>query len=260
MSTATQGPEIIVAPDAAGAASIAARRFVELARARGLIAAGVDAPGGEFHIAVSGGSVATAVIPAMVREGDAVNLDWSRVHVWFADERFVPRGHEDRNAVPIVEALRGASGFDRANLHTTLTSDLGIDAAEAARTYEDELRETIAALDLVLLGAGPDGHTASLFPHHDLVAAPTGGRLVAGVLDSPKPPPQRVTLTLRAITAAHHVWAVVTGESKAAAVATAVREGVTAAESPLGASLRGPTGGRLLIVDASAASAIDEAI
>ncbi|GGA56842.1 6-phosphogluconolactonase [Pseudoclavibacter endophyticus] len=254
--------QTLIVPDSAAAAHETAERFVELVRERGLIGEGADAPRGEVHIAVSGGSVATSVVPAMVAAGESAGVDWSRVHVWFADERFAPRGHEDRNAVPIVQALREASGFDRANLHTTLTSDMiGIDVAEAARAYEQELSETVAALDLVLLGTGPDGHTASLFPGHPLVTTPPPGRSVVEILDSPKPPPQRVTLTLEAIRASGAVWAIVTGDDKADAVATASRADVADSDSPLAAALRSPgrapdeiAGSRLLIVDERAAS------
>lgn len=242
--------EVATVPDAAAAADEVARRFT----------AALGEREGELHVAVSGGSVATAVVPALVAATNAARLDWSRVHVWFADERFVPRGHEDRNAVPIVEALREARGFDLANLHATLSSDLdGVDVDEAARAYEHELREAIPALDLVLLGAGPDGHTASLFPGHPLVTHPEPGRLVVAIADSPKPPPERVTLTLDAIRAARLVWAVVTGDGKADAAARALGESANATASPLGASLRAADGGaadgRLLVLDEAAAGA-----
>lgn len=248
--------EVFIADDAAAVAAAVGQRFVEVARERGLVPDGADAPSGELHIAVSGGSVATAVVPELVSAGLAAGLDWSRVHVWFADERFVPRGHEDRNAVPIVEALRRASGFDPVNLHVTLTSDVVTTAEEAARAYERDLRATAPALDLVLLGAGPDGHTASLFPGHASVTAPDERRDVIDVLDSPKPPPQRITLTLRAVHSASHVWAVVTGAEKAPAVATALQPDAPASVSPLGAALRGTAQGRVLFLDAQAASEI----
>lgn len=241
--------EVVTAPDAEAAAGEIARRFAEALAAR-------DA---EWHLAVSGGSVATSVVPSMVEATNAAGLDWSRVHVWFADERFVPRGHDDRNAVPIVEALRDAAGFDHANLHAPLSSDLGVGCDEAALAYERELRGAVASIDLVLLGAGPDGHTASLFPGHPLVTDPEPGRLVAALDDSPKPPPARVTLTLEAIRSAARVWAVVTGASKAEAVARALDDGTgaDASASPLGASLRSASGGasegRLLVLDRDAA-------
>ena len=250
--------DVAVLPDAGAVAREIAARFVALARDRGLVAEGDGATSGELHVAVSGGSMATEVVPAMVEAGESAGLDWSRVHVWFADERFVPRGHDDRNAVPIVAALRAASGFDEANLHVTLTSDLeGVDVAEAARAYEHDLRETVDALDLVLLGAGPDGHTASLFPGHLLVTEPAPGRLVLPISDSPKPPPERVTLTFEAIAAAPQVWAVVTGAGKADAVATACDPDASPASTPLGTALRGREGaGRMLVLDEAVAGAL----
>ncbi|PPF47406.1 6-phosphogluconolactonase [Pseudoclavibacter sp. AY1F1] len=241
-----------VEPSVAGVAHDAARRFA------GLLASTTA----ELHIAVSGGSVATKVLPAFVAAVDSAGLDWTRVHVWFADERFVPTGHDDRNVVAVAEALKGAKGFEQSRLHATLASDSGESLDDAAVAYEAELRALVPpadgvlggvpSLDLVLLGAGGDGHTASLFPGRPgLETAPA---LVESVRDSPKPPPERLTLTLPAIRGAARVWAVVTGAEKADAVRLAATEGVTAEESPLGAAT-----GRvetLLLLDAAAAEAL----
>lgn len=241
-----------VEPSVAGVADYAARRFAGL----------VGSTTAELHIAVSGGSVATKVLPALVVAVEDAGLDWQRVHVWFADERFVPTGHDDRNVVAVAEAFKGAKGFEQARLHATLASDSGESLDDAAVAYEAELRALVPpadgvpggvpSLDLVLLGAGGDGHTASLFPGRP--GLETGSALVASIRDSPKPPPERVTLTLPAIRAAARVWAVVTGAEKADAVRLAATEGVTAEESPLGAAT-----GRLetlLLLDAAAAEAL----
>lgn len=241
-----------VEPSVAAVADAAARRFAEL----------VGSSTAELHIAVSGGSVATKVLPAFVAALDSAGLDWSRVHVWFADERFVPTGHDDRNVVAVAEALKGATGFEQARLHATLASDSGESLDDAAAAYEAELRALvppvdgvpggIPSLDLVLLGAGGDGHTASLFP--GTKGLDTASALVESIRDSPKPPPERVTLTLPAIREAARVWAVVTGAEKADAVRLAATEGVSAEESPLGAAT-----GRLetlLLLDAAAAEAL----
>lgn len=241
--------DLVVALTADLAALEAARRFVSLAQ-------GELEDRAEWHVAVSGGSVATAVVPAIVEAGNAAELDWSRLHVWFADERFLERGDPERNATPIAAALRSAHGFAPEHLHAALASDEGADLAGAADAYAHELATMLPAgddgmprLDLVLLGAGPDGHTASLFPgragHEEERAA------VIAVDDSPKPPPERVSLSLAAIRAADRVWAVVTGSGKADAVALAVRSD-DAAESPLGAAA-----GRLetlLLLDEDAAA------
>ncbi|KAB1657785.1 6-phosphogluconolactonase [Pseudoclavibacter chungangensis] len=253
--------EIVTGTDAADAARLTAERFVRFATERGLVEPREDAPA-ETHIAVSGGSVATSVMPAIVAAADGAGVDWSHVHVWFADERFVPRGHDDRNAAAVASVLRGAKGFVPTHLHSTLSSEIGVSLDEAAAAYERELRVNVPprsrtpgalpSLDLVLLGAGPDGHTASLFPGRDPEAI--AGRVVVAVADSPKPPPERVTLTFDAIDAAQRVWAIVTGEGKAEALRVALTPGVDARTSPLGA-VRG-TDETLFVVDEAARTAL----
>lgn len=212
------------------------------------------------HLAVSGGSVATAVLPAILRGASEAGLDWSRWHWWFADERFVAADDADRNARDVLAAL-AAAGVPLTGVHEAPSSGGGeapsSDAAAAARQYETELLAALPrdarglpVFDLVLLGAGPDGHTASLFPGDARVGADEG-RAVIEVLDSPKPPPQRVTLTLPVLRAADRVWAIVTGAGKADAVATALTEPNEPLRSPLGAALRGEE--RLLFLDRAAA-------
>lgn len=241
-----------VEPSVSAVAEHTAQRFARL----------LGSTTAELHIAVSGGSVATKVLPAFVAAVEGAGLDWSRVHVWFADERFVPTGHDERNVVAVAEALKGAAGFEQARLHAPLASDSGESLEDAAAAYEAELRALvppadgvpggIPSLDLVLLGAGGDGHTASLFPGTEGLEETLA--LVDSIRDSPKPPPERVTLTLTAIRESARVWAVVTGAEKADAVRLAATEGVTAKESPLGAAT-----GRLetlLLLDAAAAEAL----
>ncbi|WP_424463773.1 6-phosphogluconolactonase [Pseudoclavibacter helvolus] len=249
----TQAPRVRhVEPSVAAVAAEAGRRFATL----------VGSTTAELHVAVSGGSVATRVLPALVTAVADAGLDWSRVHVWFADERFVPTGHDDRNVVAVAAALKGAAGFEQTRLHPTLASDSGETLEDAAAAYEAELRALVPpadgapggvpSLDLVLLGAGGDGHTASLFPGTDGLEQTSA--LVDTVRTSPKPPPERLTLTLPCIQQAARVWAVVTGAEKADAVRLASTEGVTAIESPLGAA-----DGRLetlLLLDAGAAEAL----
>lgn len=242
---------ILMAATADLAALEAARAFVALCQ-------GELAERAEWHVAVSGGSVATSVVPAMLEAGSAAGLDWSRLHVWFADERFLDRGDAERNATPIAAALRKAEGFVPEHLHPALARDEAESLEASAEAYAHELQTTVPAgpaglpsLDLVLLGAGPDGHTASLFPGREGHEAED--RLVIPVDDSPKPPPERVTLSLAAIRAAARTWAVVTGSGKAEAVVRAV-EADDAANSPLGAATgREET---LLIVDEAAGAGL----
>ena len=188
----------------------------------------------EWHLAVSGGSFATSVFPRLVEVVAERTGLASRVHIWFADERWLPHGVAERNSTPIAAALEELSGFHAdKQLHLLVSSDSGPTLEEACRSYADELAEATDALDLVLLSAGPDGHTASLFPGkpgHD--AAPRG---TISVTDSPKPPSERMSLTLAEIRGAQRVWAVVTGAGKAEAVALAVRSD-DATATPLGAA------------------------
>ena len=149
-----------------------------------------------------------------------LDVEWGRIAVLFGDERCVPPDHPDSNYRMAKAAL-----LDRvapATVHR-MPAELGPD--EGADLYA-EVVANIAPLDFVLLGVGEDGHVASLFPGHPLLKA-TG--LTAGIRDSPKPPPERVTLTLEAIRDARRVLILATGAGKAGAVALARR-----GESPSG--------------------------
>lgn len=143
-----------------------------------------------------------------------LDVEWGRVSVLFGDERCVPPDHPDSNYRMAREALLAhvapATVF-------RMPAELGPE--EGAREYAHVV-ESVAPLDFVLLGVGEDGHVASLFPGHPLLQA-TG--LTAGIRDSPKPPPQRVTLTLGAIRGAREVLILATGAGKADAVARARR-------------------------------------
>jgi 6-phosphogluconolactonase len=143
-----------------------------------------------------------------------VDLEWGRVTVLFGDERCVPPNHPDSNYLMAKKAL-----LDRvmpATVHR-MPAELGPD--EGAAEYEKVVAANLP-LDLVLLGVGEDGHTASLFPGHQALKA---HNLVVGVYDSPKPPPERVTLTLPVLRAARRVLVMATGAGKADAVARAKR-------------------------------------
>jgi 6-phosphogluconolactonase len=146
-----------------------------------------------------------------------LDVAWGRVSVLFGDERCVHADHPDSNYRMAREAL-----LNRVAPATVyrIPAELGPD--EAAGLYAHVV-SAVAPLDIVVLGVGEDGHTASLFPGHSALKA-TG--LAVGIRDSPKPPPQRVTLTLPALQAARHVIILATGEGKADAVARAKRKEV----------------------------------
>jgi 6-phosphogluconolactonase len=143
-----------------------------------------------------------------------LDVEWGRVSVLFGDERCVLPHHPDSNYRMAREAL-----LDRVAPATVyrMPAELGPD--EAAGLYAHVVA-AVAPLDVVVLGVGEDGHTASLFPGHPALKAPG---LAVGIRDSPKPPPQRVTLTLTALQSARRVIILATGAGKADAVARAKR-------------------------------------
>lgn len=158
---------------------------------------------GEAHVALAGGDTPRRAYELL---GPMLG-DWEKVHLWFGDERCVPGDHPDSNARMAAAAL-DAPG---ATVHR-IPGELGPE--EAAAAYSAELGDTV--LDAVLLGLGPDGHTASLFPGAPELEA-TG--VAVAVRDSPKPPPERVSLTLGKLNEAARIVLLTAGESKREAVA-----------------------------------------
>ena len=174
-------------------------------------------------LAISGGSM-NNMLRALK---DADDIPWEHVHVFWADERCVPHDHEDSNFGAACKAWIDAVNLDKANnVHPVPAPEKGAD--EAADAYETLLRsqpdavlpksaDGTPAFDLLLLGFGPDGHTCSLFPglpHMD----DTSGRAVLAVHDSPKPPPERVTLTAGVCRASRSILFVGVGAEKASTV------------------------------------------
>jgi 6-phosphogluconolactonase len=156
-------------------------------------------------------------------------VDWSRLDVFFGDERYVPADSADRNDKPARELLFSYPPFSAAHLHPMPASDgpFGADLDAAAASYADELfkvrrsddPDRVPNFDVILLGLGPDGHCASLFPEHPGVyddSAP-----VIAVRNSPKPPPNRLSLSFSGLAAANEIWLVASGVEKAKAVALA---------------------------------------
>ncbi len=173
-----------------------------------------------FHWALSGGSTPRALYQLLAQTQFASRLDWARVHVWWSDERAVPPDHPDSNFRMAHEALLSHVPIPPENIHR-VRAELG--AGEAARLYEQELCAVmcqsplagIPRFDLMLLGMGDDGHTASLFPHTPALA--TRDRWV---VDNPVPRlgTTRITFTYPLINAADTVLFLVSGESKSAAL------------------------------------------
>ncbi len=158
-----------------------------------------------------------------------LRIDWSKVHVFWGDERYVPEDDDERNEKQAREALLDHVDIPARNVHAMPASDgeFGNDLAAAALAYEQLLAANAEQgapapdFDVHLLGMGPEGHINSLFPDSPAVRETT--RMVLPVDDSPKPPPQRITLTLPAIRRSREVWLIISGAEKADAVAAAIR-------------------------------------
>ncbi|EXJ88605.1 6-phosphogluconolactonase [Capronia coronata CBS 617.96] len=176
-----------------------------------------------FKIAVSGGSLPATLTKALLVAGEDEDSgpQFSKWHIFFADERAVPLDHEDSNY-----------GLLKKDLLDKIPEEMGkpqvypIDikylneTQELADKYQEVLMASFAqkdsvrlpVFDLILLGCGPDGHTCSLFPGHELLRE--ADAWVAAIEDSPKPPPRRITLTLPVVTHAHKIAFVATGGGK----------------------------------------------
>ena len=175
-------------------------------------------------IALTGGGTGIGLLRRVGERGD--EIDWSKVHIYWGDERFVPADDDERNEKQAREALLDHVGIPEANVHVMAPSDgeFGDAIDAAAEAYAQVLAEAgpdpTPAFDVHLLGMGPEGHVNSLFPDTDAVKE--SKRFVVGVTDCPKPPPRRITLTLPAVRRSREVWLVVSGEGKADAVAAAI--------------------------------------
>ncbi|MFG1950781.1 6-phosphogluconolactonase [Micromonospora sp. NPDC048830] len=202
------------------AQAVAARLVVKLLDAQ--------ADRGQASVVLTGGRIAAAVYRAVAALPARDAVDWSRVDVWWGDERFLPAGDPDRNETQARAALLDAMPLDPARVHPMPASDgpAGADPEAAAAGYAAELARaarpghaTLPHFDVLMLGVGEDGHVASVFPehpvHHD-------NRPVSAVRGSPKPPPVRTTLTLPTINTADEVWLVASGADKAGAVSMAL--------------------------------------
>ncbi len=181
---------------------------------------------GRALVVLTGGGTGIGLLKRVGERAD--EIDWSKVHLFWGDDRYVPEDDDERNDKQAREALLDQIDIPSANIHAMPASDgeFGDDLDAAAVAYDHVLAanaedgEPAPDFDVHLLGMGPEGHINSLFP--DTPAVRESTRLVLGVPDSPKPPPQRITLTLPAIQRSREVWLVVSGSGKADAVAAAV--------------------------------------
>jgi len=246
----TAEPEVIVYEDAGQLAAGVARRLLPaLAQAQ---------QRGRVALALTAGSIMEAVWAALANASDSESVDWAEVDVYWADERFVPADSAERNDLPADRLLFDWEPFSAARQFPMPASDGPTpDLDQAAAAYAEQLRQGVRPgetglvpnFDVVLLGLGPDGHCASLFPNHPGVyddSAP-----VIAVRNSPKPPPERLSFTFSTLDAANEIWFVAAGSGKADAVAAA-RSGASREQVPSA----GPKGRQrtLWLIDQAAAA------
>jgi len=202
---------------------------------------------GSFHIAVSGGSLPKFIQGLSKR----VDIEWDRWWIYFCDERYVEPDHPDSNYGALKTLLLDHIKVPASQV---LQLDSSVSVVDSAALYQSNMRAVLPSmtLDLALCGMGPDGHTCSLFPGHPLLLERE--LLIAPIMDSPKPPSQRITMTLPLLNKATWIAFVVTGSSKVEQVVASLYS-----DDPPPAGLVRPTSGNLVwFIDDAAASGLAE--
>ncbi|MGW0029374.1 6-phosphogluconolactonase [Streptomyces sp. NPDC003314] len=239
------------------------KELMAQAAAARLITRIVDAQAtrGSASVVLTGGRNGNGLLAALGSAPARDAVDWSRLDLWWGDERYLPDGDPERNVTQAREALLDRVPLDPARVHAMPASDgpYGDDVEAAAAAYAEELAAVggggVPAFDVLMLGVGPDTHVASLFP--ELPAVRETVRTVVGVRGAPKPPPVRISLTLPAIRAAREVWLLAAGEDKAKAAALAL-SGAGEVQAPA-AGARGLSR-TLWLLDAAAASELPRSL
>jgi 6-phosphogluconolactonase len=244
-------PEVLVHHDASLLAKAAAARLVTRM-------VDAQASSGTADLVLTGGGIGTAVLAELAAAPALGAVDWRRLDIWWGDERFLPSGHPERNEAQAERALLSLVDADPARIHRMPGTDGpdGNDPEAAAARYAAELHRAaqpqdhgpVPAFDVLLLGVGPEGHVASLFPG---MPALYDERPVVAVRGAPKPPPTRLTMTLPAIRRAREVWLLAAGEEKAGAVRLALSDAGPVQVPAAGARGQQRT---LFMLDRSAAS------
>ncbi len=246
-------PEVLIHHDARLLALAAAARLVTSLGDRQTAA-------GSAALVLTGGGIGTAVLAELAAAPARDAVDWRRLDIWWGDERFLPAGHPDRNETGAREALLRHLDADPARVRPMPPADGpdGGDPEAAAARYASWLAAAarpedhgpVPSFDVLLLGIGPDGHVASLFPG---LPALYDERPVVAVRGAPKPPPLRLSLTLPAIRCAREVWILAAGAEKAGAVRLALSDVGPVQVPAAGARGRQRT---LFLLDRAAASRI----
>jgi len=189
---------------------------------------------GSAELVLTGGTLGTAVLESMRNASLVTEIDWQKVHIWWSDERFVEIDSHERNDLQAVNALLRHISIPASNIHFPETTTNTVSVNKAANAYEEDLLEHFGSkeaiyFDVLLLGIGPDGHIASLFPGQETLDSKS---LVVAVTNSPKPPPERISFSFKTIAKANKIWAFASGVGKSEAIEKALN-GAQKHEIPL---------------------------
>jgi 6-phosphogluconolactonase len=234
--------DVLVFPDAVTVATAVASRLEDVIEQD-------LATRGECHVVLTGGTVGIALLRqvALTRQ-----IDWSDVHFWWGDERYVESSSSDRNAVQAREAMLAKLSIPETNIHEFPATDNSANLLEAKIEFLQEVRkhfgDDFPVFDLTILGMGPDGHIASLFPGHESMAS---GEAVVAESNSPKPPAERLSFSYEVLNSSSKIVFVVSGLDKAEAI-TAVH---TNEECNLPAAKIQAVGETIWFIDEAAGSA-----
>ncbi|WP_300682706.1 6-phosphogluconolactonase [Nocardioides sp.] len=210
MTSPDTSARVEVHADATQLATAVAGEFVN--RVADLQAAG-DVP----QVCLTGGTIAEAIHREIARLADDSGIDWGAVDFWFGDERFVAADSADRNVGQARAAFLDEVGVPAHRIHEMASTEAATSVDEGASSYAASVP---SRFDILMLGVGPDGHIASLFP--GFAQLDEESALAVGVTGSPKPPPERITLTYPALRRGASIWFLVSGEAKSGAVAQAL--------------------------------------
>lgn len=176
----------------------------------------------QVHVSITGGTAGIRTLNAIGDNSRIGNVDWSRVHIWWGDERFVASDSADRNAVQAYNGFLAKLPLAADKVHQFPAQDEIPNLEAAADFFAEHVRKFtqngFVPFDLTLLGMGPDGHIASLFPGK---VEPAAGISIIAESDSPKPPSERLSFTYEAINHSKQIWFLVSGADKAQATAVA---------------------------------------
>ena len=197
-----------------------------------------------IHVVLTGGSTGSALKDRLGEFAASIHAGiWERVHLWWGDERFVPSDSSERNDFRIEETLGKYFSSDR--VHRVIARDQCVDAQTAADLYAVELErfgDPIPRFTCVMLGLGPDGHIASIFPNSDVISS---SKVCSPVFLAPKPPPTRITMTLNTLNSSDLTLIFAAGPSKSSALSRLLAKDGTVQSNPA----RGIRANRIVIFD-----------